>query len=84
MPLGMLQYALYKSPIDTEALSLILHIINRHFIHQLFNIENYLISHNSHSSQNFQKTKTKPVEYILHLCANLCSKFKIYITIDLY
>ena len=47
----MLYYVLYKSAIDIEPLSLTLHGVNTCFIHNPYNIENYLISHKSEITQ---------------------------------
>ena len=49
---------------DIEPLSLTLHVINRHLIHQLPNVKNYLIDHNSDTNNKFKNKKTESGEHI--------------------
>ena len=62
----MLQYVLYKSSIDIEALSLTLHGVNACFIHHPSNVKNYSIGHKSETDQPKPKKKNCSGEYIFY------------------
>ena len=63
---------------DIEALSSTLHGVKAHFIHHLFNVENYSISHKSETAQPKKKKKRFiRVTYFYTFLPILGSKFKI-------